>query len=98
MAFYALGPSTAESSKGKYVVPANKAYFVLPKPKSGAKAAPSLDFGFEGMEIVTGIHGVKASQSAQETKVYSIGGQYLGKDLNSLPNGIYIVNGEKVVK
>lgn len=98
VAFYALGPSTAESSKGKYVVPANKAYFVLPKPKSGAKAAPSLDFGFEGMELVTGINGVKASQSAQETKVYSIGGQYLGKDLNSLPNGIYIVNGEKVVK
>lgn len=99
VAFYALGPSTAGSSKGKYVVPANKAYFVLPASKTGsAKAAPSLDFGFEGMEVVTGINGVKASQSAQERKVYSIGGQYLGKDLNSLPNGIYIVNGEKVVK
>ena len=99
VAFYALGPSTAESSKGKYVVPANKAYFVLPASKTGsAKAAPSLDFGFEGMELVTGINGVKGSQSAQETKVYSIGGQYLGKDLNSLPNGIYIVNGEKVAK
>lgn len=99
VAFYALGPSTAESSKGKYVVPANKAYFVLPASKTGsAKAAPSLDFGFEGMEVVTGLHGVKASKSAQETKVYSIGGQYLGKDLNSLPNGIYIVNGEKVAK
>lgn len=99
VAFYALGPSTAESSKGKYVVPANKAYFVLPASKTGsAKAAPSLDFGFEGMELVTGINGVKTSQSAQETKIYSIGGQYLGKDLNSLPNGIYIVNGEKVVK
>lgn len=99
VAFYALGPSTKnDDSNGKYVVPANKAYFVLPKSSVGAKAAPSLDFGFEGMEVVTGINGVKASQSAQETKVYSIGGQYLGKDLNSLPNGIYIVNGEKVVK
>lgn len=98
VAFYALGRSTKDDdSKGKYVVPANKAYFVLPK-SSGAKAAPSLDFGFDGMETVTGINGVKGSQSAQETKVYSIGGQYLGKDLNSLPNGIYIVNGEKVVK
>lgn len=100
VAFYALGPSTKnDDSNGKYVVPANKAYFVLPASKTGsAKAAPSLDFGFEGMEVVTGLHGVKASQSAQETKVYSIGGQYLGKDLNSLPNGVYIVNGEKVVK
>lgn len=100
VAFYALGPSTKDGdSKGKYVVPANKAYFVLTASKTGsAKAAPSLDFGFEGMEVVTGLHGVKASQSAQETKVYSIGGQYLGKDLNSLPNGVYIVNGEKVVK
>lgn len=100
VAFYALGPSTKnDDSNGKYVVPANKAYFVLPASKTGsAKAAPSLDFGFEGMEVVTGLHGVKASQSAQETKVYSIGGQYLGEDLNSLPNGIYIVNGEKVLK
>lgn len=97
VAFYALGRSTKEDSKGKYVIPANKAYFVLPKA-SGAKAAPSLDFGFEGMEVVTGINGVKASQSQNETKVYSLDGQYLGNDFNRLPKGIYIVNGEKVVK
>lgn len=97
VAFHALGVSTAQASAGKYVIPANKAYFVL-NTSNGAKAAPLLDFDFGDMELVTGINGVKASDAQKESKVYSVGGQYLGEDLNSLSNGIYIVNGKKVLK
>lgn len=30
--------------------------------------------------------------------IYSITGQYMGKDINALPQGIYIVNGHKIIR
>lgn len=30
--------------------------------------------------------------------IYSISGQYMGKDKNKLPKGIYIINGKKEIK
>lgn len=96
VALYRLGTSTNnKENQPIYTLAKNKAVFLL---KSGSAAkAKSLTLRLDD-DATTGIHGVKTSQSAQETKVYSIGGQYLGKDLNSLPNGVYIVNGEKVAK
>lgn len=49
------------------------------------------------MDGTTGIGGVEGGNLV-ETRVYNLGGQYVGKDLNALPNGMYIVNGKKVIK
>ena len=47
----------------------------------------------DGIENVA-IDGVKKA----DNRVYSIDGRYLGRDINSLGHGIYIVNGKKYVK
>ena len=47
----------------------------------------------DGIDNVA-IDGVKKA----DNRVYSIDGRYLGRDINSLGHGIYIVNGKKYVK
>lgn len=96
VALYRLGTSNSNDEKLPiYTLAKNKAVFLLNTTTAGK--AKSLTLRLDD-DATTGINKVNASKSRQETKVYSIGGQYLGKDLNSLPNGVYIVNGEKVVK
>jgi len=38
------------------------------------------------------------SISTIHTGVYSLLGHYLGEDINALPSGVYVVNGQKVIK
>lgn len=38
------------------------------------------------------------NEKSNTKKVYSITGQYLGDEINSLPKGIYIYNGHKIIK
>ncbi len=45
-----------------------------------------------------GIKDVKTSVSARKQCIYSIDGVYLGTDFDSLPKGIYIKDGKKVLK
>ena len=42
--------------------------------------------------------GIKTLHQEKPVRVYTIDGRYVGSSLNSLPNGLYIVNGKKVVK
>ncbi len=44
------------------------------------------------------INDVKADNSAHGQGIYSIDGVYLGHDFNALPNGLYIMDGKKVIK
>lgn len=44
----------------------------------------------------TGIDDIKADNTP--TSIFSIDGQYLGKDFNKLKKGIYIINNKKVIK
>lgn len=44
----------------------------------------------------TGIKAVsKDAQHPADDRIYSISGQYMGKDKNKLPKGIYIINGKR---
>lgn len=47
---------------------------------------------------VTGIDGIMIDPQSGNEKVYNMSGQYVGNSLDELPQGIYIVNGKKVVK
>lgn len=49
------------------------------------------------VEYVSGLDNVM-SDNAKMHGVYSITGQYLGEDASNLQKGVYIVNGEKVIK
>ncbi|WP_417124937.1 M6 family metalloprotease domain-containing protein [Prevotella pectinovora] len=49
-----------------------------------------------GGEPVDGINEVTVNKTT-DSRVYSISGTYMGKDINSLPKGIYIRNGKKVI-
>ncbi len=39
-----------------------------------------------------------AAAAPKSSGIYSLGGQYVGTDLNALGSGVYVVNGRKVVK
>ena len=49
-----------------------------------------------GGEPVDGINEVTVNKTT-DSRVYSISGTYMGNDINSLPKGIYILNGKKVI-
>lgn len=49
-------------------------------------------------DVVSGILPVWGDKQATDGRVYSINGAYLGDDITKLPHGIYIVNGQKIVK
>lgn len=62
-------------------------------------AKPIFQFvNMDGTEdTTTGIGGLGLMENG-ETRVYNISGQYIGKDINALPSGMYIVNGKKIIK
>jgi hypothetical protein len=71
-----------------------RAYFKVP---SGNEAKPILVLGDD--EEITAIDEVEADPATDNsTAVYSVNGIYMGDDINSLPSGVYIVNGKKVIK
>lgn len=48
--------------------------------------------------VSTGIENVEVDASIFRSGVYTITGQYLGTDDSNLPQGLYIINGKKVIK
>ena len=49
-------------------------------------------------EATTGINIINTMKDGKSMRVYSIDGRYLGKDINALGRGLYIVGGKKIVK
>lgn len=49
-------------------------------------------------DVASGILPVWGDKQNADGKVYSINGTFLGYDLSTLPHGIYIMNGQKIVK
>lgn len=52
----------------------------------------------EKSKTSTGIDHVKVSKHKADNAVYTLDGRRVGDDLNSLPHGIYIVDGKKIAK
>lgn len=51
-----------------------------------------------GKPVPAGVKPVSAARPAGDSRIYNLGGQYVGRDLKALPKGIYIVGGKKVVR
>lgn len=65
-----------------------RGYFTIPQ---GMKAAIYID------GVVTGISNVTEKATYGESGIYNLQGLYLGKDVNVLAPGIYIINGKKQI-
>lgn len=63
---------------------------------SSTVPAPMLLLIEEGEQGITTIHA--AELKAKQTDIYTTTGQYVGRDYEALPKGIYIVGGQKVYK
>lgn len=50
----------------------------------------------ESLSAITSV--VSADETKADGKIYTLDGKYVGKDINSLANGVYVVNGKKIVK
>ena len=61
------------------------------KCETPAPSTATFTIGSVGVDNIT-------DDSTAKTGVYSITGQYLGESVDNLPMGVYVVNGEKVVK
>lgn len=51
-----------------------------------------------GPSKTTGIAGVNTAAKQVNSSVYSLSGVNMGKNLGSLPKGIYVINGKKILK
>ena len=76
-----------------------RAYLVAASDETPVKAL-SIDYDGVDEEVTTGIDDIMADLTDPETtgKVYNLGGQLVSRNgLQSLPKGIYIMNGKKYV-
>lgn len=64
---------------------------------SYAQAFPKMVGADEDLDTTTGINAVETS-AASDTAVYSLDGRKVGTSLATLPAGVYVVGGQKVVK
>lgn len=69
-----------------------RAYFTIPE------AAYSKKFNLGSFDDITGISNVIIQTDADNSKIYNLNGQMVGTNWNTLPQGVYIVNGKKIVK
>lgn len=64
---------------------------------SYAQAFPKIVGADEALDTTTGINAV-ATSATSDTAVYSLDGRKVGTSLATLPAGVYVVGGQKVVK
>lgn len=88
-----------QNVSGKSQTKGYRAYLVAASGETPVKAL-SIDYDGVDEEVTTGIDDIIADLTDPETtgKVYNLGGQLVSRNgLQSLPKGIYIMNGKKYV-
>ena len=91
--YFLGGDGRLKLAKAGSVMKGFRAYFKVASA-SDSKLMIDLDD-----EIVDAIGDVDDDQSTDTSvSIYSIDGLYIGDDLNALPQGVYIMNGRKIVK
>ena len=87
---YLFGEGTSDTPSVSAYLNALQAYFV---------SSVSGDVGCQ-IDVNTAINGVQSVPSSDPISIYNINGQRVRhtNDIQSLPKGIYIVNGKKVVR
>ena len=79
--------ASGAGSVSAWALPSADYTCVVPAPKND-----KLDIVF------TSVENMMTNESVVKTGIYTITGQYLGTDESNLPQGLYIINGKKVIK
>lgn len=86
-------------SVGKTKMKAYRAYFefadALQSYYDNTGAAAKVNISID--DTATGIESIGTDETIGNDKVYTVDGRYVGNGMKSLPKGLYIVNGKKVV-
>ena len=67
-------------------------------PSTDYTCAVSAPDGDKLTIVLTDVDNVIANDPITKTGIYTVTGQYLGTDDSNLPQGLYIINGKKVIK
>lgn len=67
-------------------------------PASPAGAPRSFAFMLEPYDSTTGISSLAQEVEAGQQDIYSVDGRFMGRSLDTLPKGIYVVKGKKIYK
>ena len=70
-----------------------RAYFTMPSVSAAAKA---FSFAFDD---VTGVDHIFIGDTVVgNVRIYNLNGQVVGTNIDTLPRGVYVVNGKKIIK
>ena len=84
---------------GAFVNKAGKAFLALPSTMNAAQLAGFSLFDLNNNQAITGISSTEATNNADELKVYDLNGRRINvSTVDELPQGIYIINGKKIIK
>ena len=89
--WYSVGKTKIKAFRGYFELYDVTKYYQENSGTTGAKVNIVFD------DNTTNISRME-NDSQQDGRVYSISGTVVGKDVNALPHGVYIVNGKKIVK
>ena len=82
-------PSSADGTANR--IKGMRAYISIP----AGTDAKMVKLSFDGS--LMGIEDIDSCDNADSGRIYSLGGQYVGDNADSLPKGIYIRNGKKII-
>lgn len=91
--FVAANNKVSKIAEGKNKINGMRAYIQTANSSDAAKA---LTLNIDGQ--TTGIEAIDGAAEVKECKVFNLQGQLVGKSLNDVKKGLYIVNGKKTVK
>ena len=92
-----LGTQTTENGITTYWLPGDDLATI------GGSGAKKYEQYFDSPDVISVVTGINEIDAEEDTKaygnadVYSVNGQKVGKSLEGLPKGIYIVNGKKFI-
>lgn len=92
--YYLSANNTIKPLASGGTINAFRAYFEPASPNAAKARAISIDGMTTAIEDIAG--GEELLGLPQ--KIYTVGGQYVGDDLNALSKGVYLVNGKKIIK
>ncbi len=92
--YYLSANNTIKPLASGGTINAFRGYFEPASPNAAKARAISIDGMTTAIEDIVG--GEELLGLPQ--KIYTVGGQYVGDDLNALPKGVYLVNGKKIIK
>lgn len=89
--WYSVGKTKIKAFRGFFELYDVTKYYQENSGSTGAKVNIVMDGNTTGISTTR-------NDSMQDSRVYTISGTMVSKDMKALPHGVYIVNGKKIVK